>query len=483
MKKLCFLVTLCLINFSYGQTKYESGEKFEFDTKSELNPQFVLADNYNTFLLTVINVDGMMAKRQMVLRKFDQTNKLVDKFTYDFPKFDIATLYNYLGYTETKDGKVAVFTETYSGKAKKSVVYKHEFDKATSKFTSTELFSNAILSASKSGTVSLEKSDNGNFIGINYTMYRAKEEAEKNMMIMLDASVNVAWQKEFSFADKFFTKSFAITNSGKVVYLRNSKGFKQDNYFVLATQEGQEEKRVETEVTLHKPKSISIGTQEYVLAFNYPSKGIRRGDFGHLLLFDLNSGKTIQNAPIEGFNSVKDIKEVEFTKVTVQNNEIHVFTEAKAELEMKQTQTVGSFGSQNAFPVKEQKYGPGFVHVLGLDGTIKSFKKIATYETTADLYHSYGLIDIKGNYYVATGNYYQNTSYFGSFFQLNASKGYEKNNVGEISLFPSDPLRDRNNVKYVNQLIHYFPDSNKLLFARIIDENQMSLLHISGAKL
>jgi len=482
MKKIYLLLALCLMNFSYGQD-YTSGETFNFDDKNELNPQFVLADNYNTYLLSVLNVDGMLAKRQMIVRKFDQTNRMVDNFTYDFPKFDIATLFNYLGYAETKDGKVVVFTETYSGKAKKSVIYKHEFDKATSKFTSSELFSNPILSATKSGTISLEKSDNGNFIGINYTMYRAKEEAEKNLVIMLDGSLNVAWQKEFSFADKYFTKSFAVTNSGRVVYLRNSKGFKQDNYFVLASQEGQEEKRVETEITLHKPKAISIGAQEYVLAFNYPSKGIRRGDFGSLLLFDLTTGKTIQNASIDGYNAVKGIKEVEFRNVTIAGDEIHLFTEAKAALEMKTTQTTGGFSSMNAFPAKEQQYGPGYIHVLGLNGAVKSATKIAVHETTADLFHSYGFINIKGTYYVGIGHYYERNTNLGNFTPLDAAKAYEKNTAKQLNLFPSDPLKNNNRLKYVNQLIHYFPDSNKLLFARVVDEGKMSLLQISGMKL
>ena len=482
MKKIYLLLALFLMNFSYGQD-YKSGENFDFDEKNETDPQFVLADNYNTFLVSVINVDGMLAKRQMIVRKFDQNNRMVDNFTYDFPKFDIATLFNYLGYAETKDGKVVVFTETYSGKAKKSVIYKHEFDKKTSKFTSSELFSNAILSASKSGTISLEKSDNGNFIAINNTMYRAKEEAEKNLVIMLDASLNVAWQKEFSFPDKYFTKSFTVTNSGKVVYLRNSKGFKQDNYLVLATQEGQEEKRVETEVTLHKPKAISIGTQDYVLAFNYPSKGIRRGDYGSLLLFDLATGKTVQNASIDGYSGVKGIKEVKFRNITIAGDEIHIFTEALAELEMKTTPSTGGFSSMNAFPAKEQQYGPGYMHVLGLNGAVKSAVKFAVHETKAPLFQSYGFINIKGNYYVATGNYYDGVNLHGSFYQLNASIGAAKNTIGEISLYPQDPLRNQINIRYVNQLIHYFPDSNKLLFARVIGEGKMSLLQISGTKL
>jgi|GEM_PF-917749 len=483
MKKIYLLLALCLMNFSYGQD-YASGETFDFDEKNELNPQFVLTDNYNTFLLSVVNVDGMLAKRQMIVRKFDQNNRMVDNFTYDFPKFDIATLFNYLGYAETKDGKVVVFTETYSGKAKKSVIYKHEFDKKTSKFTSSELFSNPILSATKSGTISLEKSDNGNFIGINYTMYRAKEEAEKNLVIMLDASLNVAWQKEFSFPDKYFTKYFSVTNSGKVVYLRNSKGFKQDNYFVLASQEGQDEKRVETEITLHKPKAISIGAQEYVLAFNYPSKGIRRGDFGSLLLFDLTTGKTIQNASIDGYNSVKGIKEVEFRNVTVAGDEIHLFTEAKAELEIKPSQTAtGGFSSMNSFAGKDQEYGPGYVHVLGLNGAVKSATKIATHPLKAELFHSYGFINIKGNYYIGIGHYYERNTTFGSFNELDPAQNYEKKQANQISLYPSDPLKHKNGVRYVNQLIHYFPDSNKLLFARVIDEGKMSLLQISGMKL
>lgn len=101
----------------------------------------------------------------------------------------------------------------------------------------------------------------------------------------------------------------------------------------------------------------------------------------------------------------------------------------------------------------------------------------------AELFHSYGFINIKGNYYIGIGHYYERNTTFGSFNELDPAQNYEKKQANQISLYPSDPLKHKNGVRYVNQLIHYFPDSNKLLFARVIDEGKMSLLQISGMKL
>lgn len=48
---------------------------------------------------------------------------------------------------------------------------------------------------------------------------------------------------------------------------------------------------------------------------------------------------------------------MEFRNVTVAGDEIHVFTEAKAELEIKPSQTAtGGFSSMNSFAGKDQEY-------------------------------------------------------------------------------------------------------------------------------
>ena len=72
------------------------GSKFDFDQKSEIEPQIVLADNYNHYMLSILNRDGMQSMHKVVLRKFDQKNLLVDTFSKDFA-IDMFTLHNYRG--------------------------------------------------------------------------------------------------------------------------------------------------------------------------------------------------------------------------------------------------------------------------------------------------------------------------------------------------------------------------------------------------
>ena len=480
MKNTFYLIlALFLVNITFAQVTYEYGDNFEYDTKAEQDPKFVLKDNYNHYMLSVVIVDGMMARRQMIMRKFDQKNQMVEMLTYDFPKFDIATLYNYLGYAEA-NGKVAVFTQTYSNKAKKSVISVHVFDKATSQFTTTELNSTPILSAMKSGTVSMQTSDNGRNIGINYTMHQAKEEAEKNLMLLIDATTfSIIWQKEFAFTDKFFTKNFTVTNSARAVYLRKAKGMKQSNYLVLGSPDGQEEKMLETEILLHSLKAVSIGSQDYVLAFNHPLKGLRSGDYTNLLLYDLQTGKTIQNAKSNAFGTNRTV-EVQFQNVSIQNNEIHIFAEAKVEADTKPAATTGGFGS--SFPETVYHYNAGYLIVMGLDGTIKKEEKLNLSTTVASLHHSYGLLNIKGNYYIHTGAHTSLPTRFPGLFALNAADGYNMPKDWILSPYAKDPKLYDQNVQYVHQLVNYFPDSNRLLFARIVNGNEMSLVNVFGMK-
>jgi hypothetical protein len=464
--KLSLLLAIFMLNFGYSQLKYEWGAAFDYDVKDEKDPQIVLKDNYNHYLLTVVDV---IAQHQMIIRKFDQKNQLVDTYKYDFPKLDASTLYNYLGFTEVK-GKVIVFTQIYSNKAKKSEIYKLEFDKATGKFTSTPITSVAIASAYKSGTVKFSKSLNGSYIGIVHIMHRTKGEPEKNMVLTLDATTNVAWQKEASFTNDHTTVNTAVTNSGKIILLRLNLSFKKannNNYVVIETADKEEEKTFETPIFLNDLTVLSIGTQDYLLAFN--SKN--RGDYNNLLFYDLQLGKTLQNTKISEFSSLKDLKDVIIKNVFMQNNEIHLFTEAKTEVvvPVANRQTSGGFGS--SFPDPVFQFGPAQLFVLDMDGTLKTVKKLNVPTPKGLLYSSFGVVNIKGNYYINTGN-------FNGFYALN-SPDFEKSKTGVVNFYQPDPLKS-SDIKFVNQLETYFPDGNRMLFARVVNDQKMSFVSVSG---
>ena len=73
--RLITLLLLCTLGSVFAQDR-QWGEKFDFDAANELDPKFVAVDNYNYYLLTVVNKTGMMASNQINLRKFDQKNLL-----------------------------------------------------------------------------------------------------------------------------------------------------------------------------------------------------------------------------------------------------------------------------------------------------------------------------------------------------------------------------------------------------------------------
>lgn len=460
---LVLLLLVTVMGTSFAQN-YQFSERFDFDTKNEQDPKFVLMDNYNSYLLTIVNKYGMMASSKIILRKFDQKMTLVETITHPFPELPgNATLHNYLGSFAIGSDKAVVFTESYSGKSKRDEVYQHVYDKATKKFTSTMLMGFPIVSNSKSGSVTVKQSHNGQYFAINYKAANSKKEPEVNHLMVLNSStLDVAWKKEVTFMNEFFTRHLVATNSGKVVLTRLPYGYKLDNYLVLVTEQEQTDLKVGESIKIHEPVAISIGTQDYLLAMNYPSKGIRRGDFGDLMLYDLSSGNILKNNEVSGFNSVAKIDEVNFRHIVMENNEIAIFAEAKVDA------TPAPVPGSTGFPVEKHTFGPSFLITMNLEGTVKAMKPIPSSSgNEADLYHAFGLVNAKGQWYVHTG----------------LDSGFYKYNY----IFNNEPLArsiafglyddGSRRVQYIHQLVHYFPDTNKFMFAKITttDKTEMSI--------
>ncbi len=472
MKKIFLLLAITLSQFSFSQLKFEFGSKFDYDVKAETKPEFVLTDNYNTYLLTTTNVTGMMSRNQMIVRKFDQKNQLINTYTQNFPKFDIGTLHNVLGSCATNTGKAVVFTESYSTKSKKTDISKLVFDKKTNEITTTVVATYPILSAGKAANVNLQKSDNGNLIAIRCTKNRAKEEPEVNLILVLDAnSLEIVWQKEVSFDDKYFTEFHTVSNAGKVVLVRSAKSSKMDTYLTTVTSDGQENKVFEEVLKLQQPKLVSINSQDYLIAFNYAVKGSHSSDYDKLLFYDIALGKTLQNNKISEFNTLKKLKEVEFKNIFLQNNEIHLFTQAKTEVDAKNPD--GSMNNDLFFNPKF-RYELSNLFVLSYEGILKSIIKFPTDNSRiVEQSDAFGLINIKGSYYLNTGHHH-------SFFSLKPDFSVNENDLLSFTNY-DDPDRDRN-VVYVNQLIHFLPDSKRLVFARTIGQDKMSLVNVINFK-
>ena len=467
------ILLLALIGFSnlfYAQNN-EYGTKFEYDPKSELDAKFVLKDNYNHYLFSAINVDGMLRNHQIILRKFDQKNKLVQTFRQDYGSKDLSVLCNYLGSFEVDNNKIIVITESYSGKLNKKEITKHLFDKTTSTFESTVIATYPIESLSKSGTTYVRKSENNNFIGIDYVAYNSKKDPEQNTITMLDATGKQVWQKTVSLDPGFFTNGFTVTNSATAIVMREARSYKVNSIMTIINAEKQEDKTFDAEIKVQEPKSISIGNKDYLLAFNYPKKGVRSCDFQDLLLYDLENGKILKNNKISAFDSAKDLREVIFKNITLQNNEIIIFAEAKSEIVVKPTPDMVISWDKN------YKYEKASLFVMSFDGTLKTEKQLINDQNVySNLFQSYGLLSVKGNFYVNNGfdNYYKHTN---TFCPLDALNNYAKNSSKCLNI---TSILNQTNHRLVNQLVCHFQDSNRIVFTIMTNENEMCLVNVYG---
>lgn len=470
--KILLLITICFISANLYAQAPEIGTKFNFDAKSEQDAKFVLKDNYNHYLLTVINVDGMLRNNSIILRKFDQKNKMVQTFTHDFGPKDVSFLNNYLGSFESGNDKIIVITESYSKKSNIKEISKHIFDKSTSKFQTSLIVSYPIESLMKSGTTYVRGADNNNFIGIDYVAYNSKSDPESNNITMLDANGQVVWKKEVSFDPGYVTSGLTVTNAGKVVLLRNAKSYKENPLFTLISADKKEDKTLDIDIRVQQPKAISIGSNDYLIAFNYPAKGVRSCDYQDLLLYDLENGKILKNNRISEFNKTENLQEVKFLNVTLQNSEILIFAEAKSEIVVKQAPGVAFSWDKN------YKYENASLFIMSFDGVLKNVKKLVGSDNQySNLYHSYGLLNNKGFFYISNGTYNGQAN---SIFSLDASKNYDRDMNKYVSLSPA--FSQSVSQRMVNQLVCYFPDSKRWVVALMTDEKEMNLVNIYDSK-
>lgn len=470
MNKIVLFCWMLCISMVFGQNN-DFGTKFEFSTKHEKDAKFVLKDNYNHYLFSALNVEGMLTKNQLLLRKFDQKNVLVDTYIHDYGVKDRTTLNNYLGFYEIGNEKVVVFTESYSGKLKKKELFKHVFDKKTAKFETTLLATFEIESLMKSGTTLVRKSENGNFVGLDFIPKKEKEAPEMNKIMVFGANGELVWQKDVEADPAFATVNLTVTNSGKMVLLRNPKSWKVGNTMVLVSAETTEAKKFNEEIKLNEMRSVTIGEQEYLIGFNSPNKGIRTGDFDDLVFYDLTAGTILKNNKVSGFSAIKGIKNVNINGLFYENDEIVIFTEAQADIPM-----TPAIGAPVSFDPNFNNLKPS-VFVLGKDGALKSQNDLYTERAYnfANFFKSFGILNVKGNYFL-NYSYADNYSSYGKLARLDASKQYKNSGV----VYDSSQIKSTN--RLIAHLLAFFPDSNRTLFAIMTSDSEMQLVNVYNIK-
>lgn len=465
--KLIALLLLVSITFVSAQD-IVIGSKFDFDQKSEIDPKIVLADNYNHYLFSIINRDGMMAKHEVVLRKFDQKNQLVNTYSQNFA-IDLFTLHNYRGGFELNNNKLVVFIESYSNKRKVSELMQYTFDKTSGAFETKVVASYPIESLTKSGTYSVAQSPNKQYFGVVYQKYNTKKEPEESDCFLLDGkSLAQLWKKTVSFSDEFYTTEKVTTNSGKLIFVREPKSYKDTPYLVQISQDNQENKTFEEDTRIQKPVAFSIGTQDYLMCFNYKRKGVRGGDFGNIMVYDLTQGKVLKNNEIGDFNQTAKIKDVFIRKVFLENNEIRVFVEGSYQSGTKPSTT---FPNSN-FQDPKFNFGPANLLVFSFEGDLKQNIKLENNpDAEPDLFQSYDVLNIKGNYIVHCGLSVKGNNYYYGFYKLNPNNKFEKSAISS-----NYSEKGYYGYKNINQIICYFNDTNNFLVSRLYNDGKMALV-------
>lgn len=478
------LLFLLLSITTFGQPKHEWGPKFDYDEKKEIDPKVVLVDNYNHYMVSVINIDGgMMPTNKIIIRKFDQKNQLVNTFTEEFPYKDVFTLHNYLGSFELGSGKLVVFTDCYSNKTKKKEIHKIIFDKKTSTFTTTVVAEFTFESISKSGTTYIMPSQNKNYIGIVYGKFSNKKIAEEFECIVLDGKTSdVVWQKNIAFPLLSFTGNIVLNNTGKFVFIRNSKETGSKNIIAVVDAKTIENKDFGDKLSVQKPIAFSIGAQDYLIAFNNSIQTISMngGDYSNILLYDLNSGTILKNNYLKDFITIKDLQKVNLNSISVKNNEIHLFVDCEVKTGTKPDPKFPN----STFTVPIISNANPSVLIFTMQGELKNIVNYNVLPSNKNFIKCFNVENIKGNYYTNTwikygGQYYQGV------YKLNESDlnlNYPTAQKFEFNY--NSELKEYREGRQINQFSNYLPDSKRLILAKYYDtEGKIAFVNVTGIDL
>jgi hypothetical protein len=114
--------------------------------------------------------------------------------------------------------------------------------------------------------------------------------------------------------------------------------------------------------------------------------------------------------------------------------------------------------------------------VFSNEGTLKKNVVIKTNDANreADLYHSFGLLNIKGNYYINTGLYNVNFKNYYGYYKINPADNFESTTLNFNFIIDNDY-----SFRSANQLMSYTPDTNKIMMTRTSPDNKMFFISMA----
>jgi len=480
LKILFFLMAFVSISV-FGQVRKEWGAKFDYDQKNEQDPKVVMADNYNHYMLTVINKDGMLAQNQIILRKFDQKNNLVNTLVQEFPNKDMFTLHNYMGSFEIGNDKVVVFTDTYSNKTKKKEIHKVVFDKKSQAFSTSLVVGYTFESISKSGTAKVICSQNTSFFAVTYQKFANKKIAEETECTVLDGkTLEVVWKKTVTLPIELYTDNVVVTNSGKLVFVKRVVDKSAKHSISVVDANSIEDKEFGLNIKINKPLALSIGTQDYLIAFS-SSATQRINIYDSILLYDLQSGTILKNNPIKDFSAIKDLQEIKYDYLNVQNNEIHLFVECKYQTG---TRPDPAFPNNPGFNIPVYSNGEANLFILGTDGQLKKTIDFKVTPINDNLVGCVGILNFQGSYFVNAGNVYDSYGkYKSGIFKLEPPIFEQVLTNNQYAIPYNEENGDFRSGRSINQFFQYFPDNKRMLMAASYGDGKVAFVSLFGSGL
>jgi len=407
--KIFTIFALGIAVSAFSQAKYNHGNKFDFDKTIEKDVKMIAGDASSFYMSSITNENTFDSKSQILVRKFDNTNNLKQTFSYNIPQMEKYAYINYLGSFDAGNN-IVFMTETYAGKLKKKNIYKIIFDKTSGTFKEDLMATFPIESVMKSGTSYFEKSENGRYGAVVFYEHPPRKEPVKiNISVFETANLKTVWEKQITGEAGSSDTHFFVANSGNVGLLRSAQ---QNGSLLYVTPTGQEEKFFTEKMKIVSEHTVSIGSKEYLLAFNSTPKTIKMNaaNFENLMVYDIAEGKIISNEVVSQYNDGSKIVEIYTPYSTVSSDNIYLFTESRINAGTRQVKSpMGTMMINETYYVTAD---PRMVIINATTGKIDNVVALngkGRKNAELDL-HALGIINVKGNYIMKKGENYDLTA-------------------------------------------------------------------------
>ncbi|RZJ48390.1 MAG: hypothetical protein EOO19_07345 [Chryseobacterium sp.] len=449
MKKTLIFSLSILSALAFGQKKFVYGDSFEYNSKYEKDIKLVLADDYNQYVFSDINEDGYSSypHKKIIIRKLDQNGSMIDTFIKDYANKTNGVLHNYLGSIEISKDQFVIFTEEIETKVNRKEIFQHVFNKKDGNFTTTSVAKLFTEGGMKQGTTYVKFSENGKYAAIINDRSVSKKTANTIDNIVMDLStMTKKWEKEITLDTDYMEAEVAVTNSGRILILRKSTGWKESSKLVYVSAQGEQDIPLKDKLILKTLTPVSINDQDYLTSFGYYT-GVRinQSNFGDMAFINLQNGN-ITMSEVPAYRNNTTMSGVNIIRTETVNGKTFMYG-------FDVNKTMPQSTPSNRFPDPIITYGNGRWFVVGSDGTSS--------DSSAEIYGNAG--------YFTKGN---TTYFFGDGYNLTPFKA---GNIGKGSNINIHNNSEGNgSTRRANSIltaVRYIPESDRLIFLRKVDDN------------